>query len=55
MWWSCFSWDRKGLYHIWKKETAKEKKATQQAIDARNALYEPEDKLKWEIEVMECH
>jgi hypothetical protein len=53
MWWSCFSWDRKGPYHIWKKETAKEKKAAQQAINARNALHEPDDKLKWEIEVME--
>lgn len=53
MWQSCFSQDRKGLYYIWKKETTKEKKAAQQAIDARNALHELEDKLKQEVKVME--
>jgi hypothetical protein len=50
MWWSCFSWDAKGPYHIWEKETAKERKEMEADLKARNAERYEADKLKWELE-----
>jgi Transposase len=44
MWWSCFSWDAKGLYHIWEKETAADKKAMEADLKARNAARYESDK-----------
>ena len=35
--------------HIWKKETAKEKKEAQKVIDALNVKLEPSAKAEWEI------
>jgi hypothetical protein len=37
MWWSCFSYNEKGLYYIWEAETAAEKKASIADLAARNA------------------
>jgi len=48
MWWSCFSYDKKGPYHIWEDETPAEKKAMKKDLDARNEAKEPNDKLIWE-------
>jgi hypothetical protein len=48
MWWSSFSWYTKGPYHIWKTETAKEKKKAEKAIARLNKEREPEDKRRWE-------
>ena len=50
MWWSCFSWDTKGLYHIWEKETAADKKAMEADLKARNTARYETDKAKWELE-----
>ena len=44
MWWSCFSWDAKGPYHIWEKETAADKKAMEADLKARNAARYESDK-----------
>jgi hypothetical protein len=45
MWWSCFSYDKKGLYYIWKDETAKERKEIEADLKARNAKRYESDKL----------
>ena len=50
MFWGCFSYDKKGLCHIWKPETAAEKRACQADLDRMNALLEPEAKEAWELE-----
>ena len=39
MFWGCFSYDKKGPMHIWKPETAAERRAAQSELDALNALY----------------
>ncbi len=50
MFWGCFSYDKKGPYHIWRTETAKEKKACAEDLAAINKALEPECKLAWEME-----
>lgn len=50
MFWGCFSWDKKGPCHIWKSETAAEKKAAQKEIDKINKEEEPKCKQEWELE-----
>lgn len=50
MWWSCFSWDHKGPYHIWEKETAAERKAMQADLKRLNDTRFELDKSKWELE-----
>jgi transposase len=50
MFWGCFSYDKKGPMHIWKKETAAEKKEAKAFIDKLNAALEPLAKAKWERE-----
>jgi hypothetical protein len=49
MFWGCFSYDRKGSCHIWKPETAKEKKACQKELNTINAAIEPELRGAWEL------
>ncbi len=44
MWWSCFSWDYKGPYHIWEKETAAEQKAMYTDLKRINYERYEEDK-----------
>jgi hypothetical protein len=39
MFWGSFLYDYKRLFHIWKKETAKQKKAAQKEINNYNASY----------------
>jgi hypothetical protein len=36
MFWGCFSYDKKGPFHIWKIEIKKEKKIVQKELDAIN-------------------
>jgi transposase len=50
MWWSCFSWDHKGPYHIWEKETVAERKAMQADLERLNDARFELDKSKWELE-----
>jgi hypothetical protein len=42
MFWGSFSYDKKGLCHIWKSETAAKKKQAKAQIDKMNADLEPE-------------
>src|SRR5450432_2097678 len=50
MWWSCFSYDKKGPYHIWELETKEEREACKKDLEERNRLRYDEDKLNWELE-----
>ena len=49
MFWGCFSYDYKGPCHIWKAETATEKKESVTAINKLNKEREPEAKAAWEL------
>ena len=49
MFWGCFTYNKKGLYHIWEKETPAEKKASKAYIDALNKELEPKLKAEWEL------
>jgi hypothetical protein len=48
MWWSAFSYDCKGPYHIWEKETKEEKAACKKDIELRNFARFLSDKHDWE-------
>jgi transposase len=47
MFWGCFSYDRKGPMHIWKPETASERRIAQAELDALNAMHEPDARAEW--------
>ena len=48
--WGCFSYDKKEPCHVWKDETAAEKKECADNLAAINKALEPEAKLAWELE-----
>lgn len=48
MFWGCFSYDKKGPFYIWEKETPKEKTALETAIKKLNAELEPQLRAEWE-------
>jgi hypothetical protein len=50
MFWGAFSWDYKSPFHIWTKETAKQKKAAQKEIDDYNGKHEMNAQIEWELE-----
>jgi hypothetical protein len=52
MFWGCFTWDSKGPCHIYKEETAAEKKAALKAIEELNTKLEPILKEQWELNTM---
>jgi transposase len=47
--WAAFSYDKKGPYHCWRPETAKEKKEAEAALTVINEALEPAMKTQWEI------
>jgi len=49
MFWGCFSWYQKGPCHIWRVETAAEKRESELDIQQLNDLYEQEKKDEWEL------
>jgi transposase len=49
MFWGCFSYDYKGPCHVWKPETAQEKKDAAIKINALNIALEPEMREQWEL------
>ena len=49
MWWSCFSYDNKGPWHLWKKETAQERKIADKHLEELNVALEPLMRAQWEI------
>lgn len=50
MFWGCFSYDKKGPFHIWKAETTSQKKAAEADLKAQNMLIEEKNKAAWELE-----
>jgi hypothetical protein len=50
MFWDAFSWDHKGPFHIWAKETAAQKKAAQKQIDDYNGEHETNARIEWVYE-----
>ena len=49
MFWSCFSYDYKGPYHIWKAESATEKTAAARFIKEVNKHCESIIKAEWKL------
>ena len=49
MFWGSFTYDRKGPCHVWKAETAKEKREATAWIDKINEELEPKMKAEWEL------
>ena len=49
MWWSCFTYDDKGPWHVWKKETAQERKIADQDLKELNKALEPSMRQQWEV------
>jgi hypothetical protein len=47
--WGCFSYDSKGPYHIWKRQTVAQKKKDDAELAEVNALLEPIAKAEWEL------
>jgi hypothetical protein len=50
MWWSAFSYDKKGPFHIWEDETKEEKEACLKDLAVQNAAKYENDKAMWELE-----
>ena len=51
MFWGSFLYDKKGPCHIWKTETAKEKKEADTELEALNVSLEPAAKEAWELDM----
>ena len=51
MFWGSFLYNKKGLCHIWKTETAKEKKEADTELEALNISLEPAAKKAWELDM----
>jgi hypothetical protein len=49
MWWSCFSWDHKGPYHIWRAQTDIERKKDDLELAELNKQLEVTTKAEWEL------
>ncbi|KAI1678360.1 Tc1 [Pyrenophora tritici-repentis] len=49
MFWGCFSYNYKGPLHVWRPETAKEKKEAALKIEEMNKILEPIMKEEWEL------
>jgi hypothetical protein len=50
MFWGSFSFDKKGPYYVWEKETPYEKRDRKADLDRKNSLIEKANKEKWEKE-----
>jgi hypothetical protein len=50
MFWGCFSYYKKGPFHIWKQETTAQKKAAEADLQARNKAIEAQNRENWELE-----
>jgi len=48
--WGCYTYDSKGPCHIWRPETAQEKKAAVKDLEELNKELEPILKERWELE-----
>jgi len=48
MFWGCFTYDKKGPCHVWKKQSAADKQAMNDDLDARNKRIEVANRRKWQ-------
>jgi len=51
MFWGSFSYDKKGPFHIWRPETARERKEVDKELEELNEILEPSKREEWELEV----
>jgi len=51
MFWGCFSYDKKGPYHIWQPETATERKKAELSLTKLNEELEPIMQEQWELNI----
>jgi Transposase len=49
MFWGAFTYEKKGPFHCWASETAKEKKAATEAVEILNKELEPLMREQWEL------
>jgi Transposase/DDE superfamily endonuclease len=49
MFWGCFSWDKKGPYHIWEPEIAQERIEAEKEIQQMNNQREEQNRKEWEL------
>jgi transposase len=49
MWWSCFSYDFKGPYHIWRTQTVAERKRDDIKLAELNETLEAAARAEWEL------
>ncbi|KAI1514453.1 hypothetical protein KJE20_07590 [Pyrenophora tritici-repentis] len=49
MFWGCFSYDKKGLCHVYQPETKTEKEDAAQKIEQLNAELKPIQREEWEL------
>ena len=49
MFWGCFSYDQKGPCHVWRPETAQEKRQAALQIEEMNQALEPLMREQWEL------
>ena len=47
MWWSCFTYDSKGLYHIWRAVTKAQKETAEVHLTQMNGIREEICKEEW--------
>jgi hypothetical protein len=53
MFWGSFSYNKKGPYHVWEKETLEEKRERKADLNAKNKKIKKKNKKKWEKEQKE--
>ena len=53
MFWGCFAFDRKGPSHIWRKETAAEKKKADDELELWNEVIEVDAIEQWESAMLQ--
>jgi len=49
MWWSCFTYDRKGPYYVWPDETKEMKQKCEDDLKEWNEKTYKRDKAQWEL------
>lgn len=51
MFWGCFTYDKKGPYHIWEPETARDREMAEKELIIANREREPLCKEEWELTI----
>ncbi|KAF7575754.1 hypothetical protein PtrM4_010940 [Pyrenophora tritici-repentis] len=51
MFWGCFTYNYKGPFHVWRPETAQEKREAALKIEEMNKILEPIMREEWELTI----